>query len=71
VKMITHAKVANWIFDVGFFPAAAGHADAWILDLIRAACKMSKSFVQRCESNQVQPNLGFQFLCDLSGLSVR
>jgi hypothetical protein len=64
-------KNANRIFDFGFFPAVAGHADAWILDLIRAACKMSKSFVQRRESNQVQPNLGFQFLCHLSGLSVR
>ncbi len=30
-----HAKVAkgaNWISDFGFFPAVAGHADAWALD---------------------------------------
>ena len=57
---------ANRIFDVGFFPAAAGHADAWILDLIRAARKMSKSFVQRCESNQMQPSLGSLPLADLA-----
>jgi hypothetical protein len=68
--MMPHAKAAkdtNWIFDVGFFPAVAGHADAWILDLSRAACKTSKSFVQRCENNQMHPSLPpFAALADLA-----
>jgi hypothetical protein len=71
--MMPHAKAAkdaNWIFDVGFFPAVAGHADAWILDLSRAACKTSKGFVQRCENNQMHPSLPpFAALADLADLA--
>jgi hypothetical protein len=51
----------------GCFLAVAGHADAWILDLSRAACKTSKGVVQRCENNQMHPSLPpFAALADLA-----
>ena len=43
IQLVTKNN-ANRISDFGFFPAVAGHADAWILALLRSVSAGSLSF---------------------------